>query len=1829
MMDLSIIKGRVVWGVILVGVVLGVVLLGLGGVGGLNNVVFAADPTFDDSAGRSVVENTPPGVNIGDPVTATDLDETGDAALEFGNTLTYSLQPNAETDVARADAAAFHIDSSTGQLITKAPLDADGDKTSYTVTVKVDDGEVRVNPITRDVTITVTGVDEPPAAPVAPTVASYDNPNTANTDESSTSLKVVWHAPDNTGPAITGYEVQYKKTTEASFSDSTHSGTIAYAEITGLETDTSYRVRVRATNGEADATENWSLVGTGSTNKLNNKPPTFIDRGTDRVVTRDVDENEEAGEDVGRPITATDDGVLPLTYRLEGPDAGLFDFNPSLSQIRTKRGVTYNHEDPACGYVDTATTTECAYYVTVTAFDGKGGSDAQAVKIEIDDVPEAPGVPTRVTVRATEGDSRSLDVSWTEPQNMGPPITGYDVRYRQGNSGTFRTIEATETKVTIDPSDDADTADVDERLTPGASYEVYVSAKTAELNSAFSARATGRTSAGNRQPKFNDRPDQEERRPELDDPTTDDRTVNRSVNENTRIGQHVGAPVSANDRDKLTYRLIADTVDTDDVNKFDINESTGQILTKESLNHEDTTACEYDPLVTPTVCTYKVQVEVWDGLDNHGNMEDTPAVDDIIKVLITVNDRPEPPSAPTVTVTSPFVAEGATNATLTVTWSAPDNLSTAPPLSSYEVECSGAGITTANPCPQPTETDITDLTATAQSYTIADLTPGSSYQVRVRAVNPEGPGTWSASIRQSTSKADNAIPTIDSSPSDLQVDENTPAGRAILSAGTPNSSHVAATNSDGDGRVIYSLEGSDAGLFTIDSAGQIKTKSPLNFEEKSSYTVRVKVRDNDGGSVLSPDVPITILDVLEPPSAPARPTVTATKDSGWSLEVTWSEPRNTGPDITDYDIRYRKVGDIVWQDWPHGTTTNPAANNTDRSAKITTIRSDPGDAATAANLDPGTQYEVEVRAKNGEGDGTDPSPADAGNWSPVGRGTTGQSNKRPVFANTESLVTLRVDENTRSGQNIGGAVEATDPDRNRLTYSLEGPGAASFTIVSSSGQIRTRAPLNYEERSSYSLTVKVNDGQRRDNSVAAKSVTIIVDDVDERPSAPAPPRVTGIAGSTDSVRVTWDEPANGGPPITDYDVRCLDCPGNVSHDGADRSAIITGLTPGTRYAVEVRANNGELTGDWSRSGTGSPNPDVANQKPIFSGGTRSFDIAENERAGDPIGSPVTAVDPDLDPVTHTLEGADAASFDIDPGSGQIRASADLNHEDKSRHSVTVKATDTRGGTATVSVTINVTDIAEPPDTPSAPRVTAVSSTSVQVTWEEPGNTGPPITDYDYRHRTGSASWTEVTNTTISGRTVTITGLTPNTFYDVEVRATNAEGTSNWSNPGNGSTNAPGANNLPVFSEGASATRSVRASAQPGTPVGAPITARDADSGDTITYRLEGRDAPFFEIRPTTGQLVTKSGITLTVDETYTVTVAADDGTDIARIQVSIEATAAPPNNLPVFTEGTSAVRSVARNAGAGTTIGQPLGATDADTSDTLTYTLEGTDAASFGINSSTGQLLTLAGVTLQEGSYSVTVVATDTPGDRATISVTITATDSAGTVSLSNTRPEVGETVTATVTDPDGGVTGVTWQWATSTNGTSNWVIILGATSNSYTATAANQGSFIRATASYTDAGGSGKSAEGITAAAVAQDDDGVVSLSTSAPRVGSSVTASLSDPDGGVRNVTWQWEKSTSRTSGWTAIANATSATYVPRQGDLGSYLRATASYTDAVGSGKSAEGVTTSTVAAQALIGRYDANGNGSIERSEALEAVKDYFADELSLTDVVTIIQEFFDS
>ena len=69
--------------------------------------------------------------------------------------------------------------------------------------------------------------------------------------------------------------------------------------------------------------------------------------------------------------------------------------------------------------------------------------------------------------------------------------------------------------------------------------------------------------------------------------------------------------------------------------------------------------------------------------------------------------------------------------------------------------------------------------------------------------------------------------------------------------------------------------------------------------------------------------------------------------------------------------------------------------------------------------------------------------------------------------------------------------------------------------------------------------------------------------------------------------------------------------------------------------------------------------------------------------------------------------------------------------------------------------------------------------------------------------------------------------------------------------------------------------------------------------------------------------------------------------------------------------------------------------------------------------------------TNMDNVYEVTVRAADADGYIGTLDekVTVINEDEPGTVTLSKTRPRVGIAVTASVTDPDGSISGLTWQW--------------------------------------------------------------------------------------------------------------------------------------------------------------------------------------------------------
>ena len=149
------------------------------------------------------------------------------------------------------------------------------------------------------------------------------------------------------------------------------------------------------------------------------------------------------------------------------------------------------------------------------------------------------------------------------------------------------------------------------------------------------------------------------------------------------------------------------------------------------------------------------------------------------------------------------------------------------------------------------------------------------------------------------------------------------------------------------------------------------------------------------------------------------------------------------------------------------------------------------------------------------------------------------------------------------------------------------------------------------------------------------------------------------------------------------------------------------------------------------------------------------------------------------------------------------------------------------------------------------------------------------------------------------------------------------------------------------------------------------------------------------------------------------------------------------NTAPEFAAET-ADRSIAENSDAGTSVGGAVAASDTEGA-TLTYSLGGTDASSFSINGSSGQITVGTGTILDhetKDSYEVTVSVHDgkdasgesdtTIDDTIAVTISVTDVDEEGTVALTSAQPQVGTELTASLSDPDGAVSEVSWQWASS-----------------------------------------------------------------------------------------------------------------------------------------------------------------------------------------------------
>ena len=84
---------------------------------------------------------------------------------------------------------------------------------------------------------------------------------------------------------------------------------------------------------------------------------------------------------------------------------------------------------------------------------------------------------------------------------------------------------------------------------------------------------------------------------------------------------------------------------------------------------------------------------------------------------------------------------------------------------------------------------------------------------------------------------------------------------------------------------------------------------------------------------------------------------------------------------------------------------------------------------------------------------------------------------------------FEVEENSAADKNIGDPITAADPEGGAVSYSLTGANAGLFGIDVSSGQVKTKAPLNYEAASEYTVAFTASDAA---SNTASIDVTITV-----------------------------------------------------------------------------------------------------------------------------------------------------------------------------------------------------------------------------------------------------------------------------------------------------------------------------------------------------------------------------------------------------------------------------------------------------------------------------------------------------------------------------------------------------------------------------------------------------------------------------------------------------------------------------------------------------------------------------------------------------------------
>ncbi len=908
------------------------------------------------------------------------------------------------------------------------------------------------------------------------------------------------------------------------------------------------------------------------------------------------------------------------------------------------------------------------------------------------------------------------------------------------------------------------------------------------------------------------------------------------------------------------------------------------------------------------------------------------------------------------------------------------------------------------------------------------------------------------------------------------------------------------TARDEEGGVTWSLTGTDALDFEIDSGGNVTFKETPSFEDP---------KDSGGDNVYNFNVVATDIMSKTNRRTATQPVTVTVRDIeetgvirvdnldpvvGDTITFTLSDP-DGGIDTDAVDISWtlRAQESGVWQPITIG------------GGASTTLR------YTVDEDDAGKPLRAEVSyfdRRNADRNLFNRKMLTSGETSPVEADPL--PNVKPRFRSGTSQA---IDEGA-AGRVLSERLTATDRDNDNLTFGIQaGQDSALFEIDPSSGQITAVGALNFETAGSEGLlffTATLHDGKGldandmviNDDSIDVTTVVSVrvIDleedgvvtlsvqepDVGELVTATLTDGDGGVTGA--SWQWAWsDDGRTGWTPISGATNRSY----RPTEDDGDRYL---------RARVEYTDRRG---GGKSAEGITNPVP-TTNRRPLFpstENGQRTVD--ENSRAGTNIGAPVAAEDPERNTLTYTLTGTDAASFTIVTRTGQIRLASGvtLDYETKSTYRVTVEVHDGRDGSGVTSTAIDDTqDVTITVENLDEPGTVTLSSETATIQARVPVT----ATLEDDDGVIGSVSWQWARSRSSTSGWANIAGATSDTFTPADtdvggyIRATASYNDGEDSgktavrvSPRVGQ--PPPVNSAPAFPATENGRREIAEDATGGTAVGDPVAATDFND-DPLTYTLSGTDAALFTVGSNDGQLRVAAGAQLDFEtrRTLRVTVEVSDGAnslgdpdndaidDRQNVIVTLtdvnEAPVVTGDEMPSFQENSN--RAVATYTG-----------TDPER-DVLTWSVS--DTTNFWI-SERGQLYFRTPPSYEDRtSYPVTITATDDDPDNplsGSLSVTVTVTDveEQGVVAVTPSRGWVDANTrfSASLTDDDGSISNESWQWARSRSRGGGWADIDGATSSNYTVGADDADQYLRASVSYEDARGSNKTASAVLASAI------------------------------------------------------------------------------------------------------------------------------------------------